>query len=168
MTEKLLLDKLCHHKQLFNWKKCNKQLFSNIRQQTASTVIPDRSKTNNARPTIPCFRLEVLSELGCREGNSKALWSHWTEIRLWGSSSKWNLRELHRKKTIGVHWRLQLHSKLHVRTVSCHKINQRTATKALTRLKDVWIPTIWMKKLLNAQDIRQRFQESHVLGVELI
>lgn len=64
MTGKLLLDKLCHHKQLFNWKKCNKQLFFNIRQQTASTVIPDRSERNKARPTIPCFRLEVLSEPG--------------------------------------------------------------------------------------------------------
>lgn len=55
MTGKLLLDKLCHHKQLFNWKKCNKQLFVNIRQQTASTVIPDRSKRNKQGPRFLAF-----------------------------------------------------------------------------------------------------------------
>lgn len=149
MTLKLVLDKLCHHKQLFNWKKCNKQLFLNIRQQTGSTVIPDRSKRNKARPTIPCFRLEVLSELGCREGNSKALWSHWTESDS-GEAAAAGIWENYTERSPGVHWRPRLHSKLHVRTVSCHRINQRTATKALTRLKDVWIPTVWNEETVES------------------
>lgn len=51
-------------------KKFNK-LFLNIRQQAASTVIPERRGRSKARPTIPCFRLEVLSELGCRGGTPK-------------------------------------------------------------------------------------------------
>lgn len=76
----------------------SKQLFPSIRQQAASTVIPDIKERDKVRPTTPCFCLEVLSELWCRAGDPKQS----TVLSLkrnqtWGSSSSWTLRELHRE-----------------------------------------------------------------------